>query len=85
MGGPHGGPPRPQWGQQGPGGQPPHPAQRPQQPPRKKKKGGCGCGCFTLLLITVVVLVLAYLQLWGVYDWMYELFDAGAPGQFVWN
>jgi len=86
MGGHPGGQQRPPWGPgpgQPPGGHgyppPPQSAQKPQKPPKKKKRGGCGCGCFFFLLILAAVVVLGYLQFWGVYDWMYTIFNVGAP------
>lgn len=36
-------------------------------------------------MIVLVVLVLTYLQVWGVYDWVYEIFGVGSPRQFVWD
>lgn len=89
MGGGHpGGPPRPQWGPPGAPGQPPHPYQ--QRPPHQpKKRRGCGCGCFTLLFVVLVLGFLAYLQFWDVWDWMYAIFNVGAPpgvsDSWVWD
>jgi nitrate reductase NapE component len=76
MGGYPGGP---QWGRPGPGQPPGQPYQqhRPQKP--RKKRRGCGCGCFTFLFVLFVVLALGYLQFWGVWDWMYDIFGVGAP------
>nr|WP_017611263.1 hypothetical protein [Nocardiopsis xinjiangensis] len=90
MDGPHGpghrGPQPPPWGPSGGhGGAHPYPGAGPQQPPRKKKRSGCGCGCLVLSLVVVAVLVATYLQVWGVWDWMYLVFDVGSPRQFVWD
>ena len=87
---PAGGPQQPPWGAPGPndpGGGPhqqyyPGP-QQPHQP--RKKRSGCGCGCAAFAVIVLVVLALTYLQVWGVYDWVYEIFGVGSPRQFVWD
>ena len=57
--------------------------QQPHQP--RKKRSGCGCGCAAFAVIVLVVLALTYLQVWGVYDWVYEIFGVGSPRQFVWD